>query len=253
MKLAEPNGDGTLVLLPQRIHESISYVGAAFAVVDGRGNSANGSVSSRIIINTLAKHLLQELLIPNFLSDNDDGSIMSPDEEYCLTLLDSAIKDANNKLCQINKLRKTLLGSTIACTMILSDQMYIANVGDSRTYLLRDEKLYQLTNDHSEVGRLVAGGQIEPEDVYTHPQRLQLFRRLGEVRNVQVDMFKQQVHPGDTLLLCSDGLWTMVRDAQITEILNHSADPQKACAQLIEVANANGGEDNVSVVVIFVR
>jgi serine/threonine protein phosphatase PrpC len=137
--------------------------------------------------------------------------------------------------------------------MMVGDHAYIVNVGDSRTYMLRDGKLYQLTNDHSLVGQLVAGGLIEPDDVYTHPQRSQIFRSLGDKLNVQIDIFKQQVHPGDILLSCSDGLWEMVRNPQITDILTGATDPQMACRQLIEAANTNGGEDNVSAVVVFVR
>jgi serine/threonine protein phosphatase PrpC len=145
------------------------------------------------------------------------------------------------------------MGSTLTGFMMVADHAYVVNVGDSRTYMLRDGKLYQLTNDHSLVGQLVAGGLIEPDDVYTHPQRSQIFRSLGDKLNVQIDIFKQQVHPDDILLSCSDGLWEMVRNPQITEILMNASDPQMACRDLIEAANANGGEDNVSAVVVFVR
>ena len=99
----------------------------------------------------------------------------------------------------------------------------------------------------------MAGGLIEPDDVYTHPQRSQIFRSLGDKMNVQVDDFKQQLLPGDVLISCSDGLWEMVRNPQITDILHTAHDPQTACSQLLEAANANGGEDNVSAVVVFVR
>jgi serine/threonine protein phosphatase PrpC len=145
------------------------------------------------------------------------------------------------------------MGSTITGFMIVGDHAYILNVGDSRTYLLRDSTLRQLTNDHSLVGQLVAGGLIEPDDVYTHPQRSQIFRSLGDKLNVQIDIFKQQVHPGDILLSCSDGLWEMIRNPQIEEILINATDPQSACSRLIETANNNGGEDNVSAVVVHVR
>ena len=135
----------------------------------------------------------------------------------------------------------------------MDDYAYILNVGDSRTYMVRGGQIYQLTNDHSLVGQLVAGGLISPDDVYTHPQRSQIFRSLGDKLNVQIDIFKQQLHPGDMLLSCSDGLWEMVRDPQIESILNNAPDPQVACTQLIEAANTNGGEDNVSAVVVFVH
>ena len=145
------------------------------------------------------------------------------------------------------------MGSTITGFMVVGDHAYILNVGDSRTYMLREGKLHQLTNDHSLVGQLVAGGLIEPDDVYTHPQRSQIYRSLGDKLNVQIDIFKQQIYPGDILLSCCDGLWEMIRNPQITEILSHAPDPQTACSQLIEAANTNGGEDNISAVVVFVR
>ncbi|MGH2478598.1 MAG: PP2C family protein-serine/threonine phosphatase, partial [Ktedonobacteraceae bacterium] len=91
------------------------------------------------------------------------------------------------------------------------------------------------------------------DDVYTHPQRSQIFRSLGDKPNVQIDIFKQQLLPGDILLSCSDGLWEMVRDPQIEGILNSAPDPQTASAQLIDMANTNGGEDNVSAVIVFAR
>ncbi|HBE27646.1 MAG TPA: protein phosphatase, partial [Ktedonobacter sp.] len=155
--------------------------------------------------------------------------------------------------CQVNQRDKTDMGSTITGFMVVGDYAYILNVGDSRTYMLRGGQIYQLTTDHSLVGQLVAGGLIQPDDVYTHPQRSQIFRSLGDKLNVQIDIFKQQLHPGDMLLSCSDGLWEMVRNPQIESIINNAPDPQTACTQLLEAANANGGEDNVSAVAVFVH
>ena len=253
MQRDKPNGDSTFVLQPQRIHESISTSAAVFAIADGRGSVNSGQISSRIVINTIVKHIVEKFLIQTLLDDDSETSTRTTDQEYLEVLLQTTIGDANSKLYNLSKQQGTPLGSTITCAVTFGEYAYIANVGDSRTYLLREEELYQLTNDHSVVGQLVAIGAIEPDDVYTHPQRFQLTRRLGEKLTVEVEVFSQQLLPRDILLLCSDGLWEMVRKQKITDILKDAHDPQTACTQLIEAANANGGEDNVSVIVVFVR
>jgi serine/threonine protein phosphatase PrpC len=257
VRRAEPNEDSTLVLQLQRVHESHATPEGVFIVADGMGGHDNGQGASRMAINVIAERMVRELFMTPLASEKTEGadSPVPPamDEDSLVELLQGAVEDANTAICQVNQRDKTDMGSTITGFMIVRDHTYILNVGDSRTYIQRDGKLYRLTNDHSLVGQLVAGGLIEPDDVYTHPQRSQIFRSLGDKPNVQIDIFKQQVHPGDILLSCSDGLWEMVRDPQITEILNNAPDPQLACVQLIEAANANGGEDNVSAVVVFVR
>ena len=253
VRRSEVNEDSTLALLFERVHESVAVPTGLFVVADGMGGHANGQGASRATIGLISERIVRELIMPPLSAEKAGEGSKIPDEESLLSLLHGSIEDANTTLCQINQRDKTDMGSTLTGFMIVGDHAYIFNVGDSRTYMLRDEKLYQLTNDHSLVGQLVAGGLIEPDDVYTHPQRNQIFRSIGDKLNVQIDLFKQQVHPGDILISCSDGLWEMVRDPQITDILNHAPDPQTACTQLIEAANANGGEDNVSAVVVFVR
>jgi serine/threonine protein phosphatase PrpC len=253
VRRSEPNEDSTLVLSLTRVHESISSPAGLFVVADGMGGHANGQGASRLTIALLAERVTRELLLAPLQAEKAGEPAPTFDDESFKELLRGAIEEANTSLCQVNQKEKSDMGSTLTGFMVVGDYAYIFNVGDSRTYMLRDEKLYQLTNDHSLVGQLVAGGLIEPEDVYTHPQRNQIFRSIGDKQNVQVDLFTQQIHPGDVLLSCSDGLWEMVHDPQITEILNHAPDPQIACTQLIEAANANGGEDNVSAVLVFVR
>jgi serine/threonine protein phosphatase PrpC len=253
VRRSEPNEDSTLVLELQRVHESFSAPVGIFIVADGLGGHDNGQVASRMTINVIAERMTRELLAAPLTAEKDGQPAKPFDEDALVTLLHGSIEDANVILCQKNAQDKTDMGSTITGFMVVGEHAYIINVGDSRTYMIRGKQLYQLTTDHSLVGQLVASGLIEPDDVYTHPQRSQIFRSLGDKPNTQIDIFKQQLHPGDILLSCSDGLWEMVRDPQIESTLNSAPDPQTACMQLIDMANANGGEDNISAVVVLVR
>ena len=173
--------------------------------------------------------------------------------EHYTSMLRGAIELSSQKIVEYGDEHKDArgLGSTITAALVIDGRAYIANVGDSRTYLLRDGKLKRITNDHSLVERLVQSHQIDPEDVYDHPSRNLIYRSLGAGRaEVEVDVFDEQLRAGDTLLLCCDGLWEMVRDPQLTEILNEVEDPAKAVDVLIERANENGGEDNITAVLV---
>ncbi len=253
VRRSDPNEDSTLVLQLQRVHESITTPAGVFIVADGLGGHDNGQVASKMTVNIIAERMVRELLGAPLQTEKEGATVEPLDEDGLVDLLRGTIEEANLALCQKNQRDKTDMGSTLTGYMIAGEHAYIVNVGDSRTYMVRGGQIYQLTTDHSLVGQLVAGGLIEPDDVYTHPQRSQIFRSLGDKPNVQIDIFKQQLLPGDILLSCSDGLWEMVRNPQIESILNSAPDPQTACTQLIDAANANGGEDNVSAVITFVR
>ncbi len=253
VRRSDPNEDSTLLLQFQRIHESLSAPVGVYIVADGMGGHDYGQVASRVAINIIAERMTRELLLEPLTAEKNGEAPRPFDEDALVTLLHSSVEDANNVLCQKNAQEKTDMGSTLTGFMVVGEHAYIVNVGDSRTYMVRSKQLYQLTTDHSLVGQLVASGLIEPDDVYTHPQRSQIFRSLGDKTTLQIDIFKQQLHPGDIMLSCCDGLWEMVRNPQIESILNEAPDPQTACAQLIEAANTNGGEDNISAIVVTVR
>jgi len=253
VRRSDPNEDSTLALQLQRVHESLSTPVGIFIVADGLGGHDNGQVASRMTINIIAERMVRELLAAPLETEKEGGNVGPLEEDDLVGLLRNTVEEANVVLCQKNQQDKTDMGSTLTGYMVVGEHAYIVNVGDSRTYMVRAGQIYQLTTDHSLVGQLVAGGMIQPDDVYTHPNRSQIFRSLGDKPNVQIDIFKQQLLPGDILLACSDGLWEMVRNPQIESILNSAPDPQTACTQLIDAANTNGGEDNISAVIVFVR
>lgn len=188
----------------------------------------------------------------------DAKTVKLPDRDdmvYRSEQLKAAIQKANKAIVQYGEKQSAArgLGCTVTAALVENDKAYIANVGDSRTYLWRDKKLTPITRDHSLVARLVEANQIERDDVYTHPQRNLIYRSLGAGhKNVEVDTFVEILKPGDTLLLCSDGLWEMVHDPEMEKVFSEQQDPQKLCDILIERANTNGGEDNITALVVQV-
>jgi protein phosphatase len=172
------------------------------------------------------------------------------------SLTKTAIQKANKVVFEYSRHKPKQAanaGTTITMMASRADQAVIANVGDSRAYLLRDHDLIQISRDHSLVASLVAEGQITPEEVYTHPRRNMIYRFLGQKGLVQADLFHKQLQPGDYVLLCSDGLWEMLRNKEaIIEIVEGAGEPQAACQSLVEAANQAGGEDNIGVVLVEV-
>lgn len=218
---------------------------AFYMVADGMGGHESGEVASDTISSAL-KDWLDEY------SNRKSGRATQKLGELPDQALQTAIQAANEAVFKQAQRRGNNMGSTVTAMLVIGERAYIANVGDSRTYLYRGGQLRLLTRDHSLVFSLYQAQQISYDDIYTHPQRNQIYRSLGEKATVDVEVFTEPLTAGDVLLLCSDGLWEMVRDKQIKDILHKTRQPQEAAEKLIDAANLGGGEDNISAVVVRV-
>jgi serine/threonine protein phosphatase PrpC len=246
----EDNEDSLGVLALGLAHESRTRSLLLAVVADGLGGHARGQDASRLVVRTLVEYVAQNVAMP-LAGDRGDGGDEA-NERARAALVDGARK-ANIALCQLNADQGVDMGSTLVTALITGETAYIVNAGDSRAYVLDGDKLRRITSDHSLVEQLIAGGLIRPEERYTHPQRNQIYRSLGGEPSESVDVFEQRLAPGMRLLLCSDGLWEMVRDDELARILRETPDPQDACDALIRAANAHGGEDNIAALVVEVR
>lgn len=221
-----------------------------YIVADGMGGHAAGELASRTTAEQAFRKFIEQQFLPQLkrqtqkLTDIDEK--LHPHEQ----LLRQLVEAANQIVYQSNQLIQADRGTTITTALVIGKNAFIANVGDSRTYLWRNGRLQQLTEDHSLVYRLYQAGQISRDEIYTHEQKNAVYRSLGETSTVEVDSYRQTLQRGDKLLLCSDGLWEMVRDDAIAEVVATAPTAQTACDQLIHEANLNGGEDNISVVIV---
>ena len=208
-----------------------------FAVADGLGGHQGGEVASAAAVEPLAAL--------------DGRDLATPAE--AAEALAGAIADANSAILERAAADPSLwgMGTTVTAAAVAGDLLQLAHVGDSRAYLLRDGTLDQRTTDHTVVGELVRRGRLTPAQAAIHPERSILTRAVGLDPRIPVDTPDPiDLHPGDQVLLCSDGLTEAVRDPQITEILSTHPDGNAACTALIDAANDAGGPDNITVVLL---
>lgn len=246
-RAGEMNEDSFGSLALNLAHDSQRQPLAIAIVADGLGGHASGQEASRLAVRVFMERLTRELALPLLAAP---GSSLPPEEWVEAALHEAAIA-ANTAIYQANVNGAGDMGSTLVAVVIVDEMAWIVNAGDSRAYVMDGDALRRVTSDHSLIEQLIIAGQVEPEERYTHPERNRIYRSLG-VENVELDLFTQRLRPGMRMLLCSDGLWEMTRDPEIEEILRKAESPNDACAALITSANANGGEDNITAVVVQV-
>ena len=204
-----------------------------FMVSDGMGGHAAGEVASSIAVETVGERA------PGTADD---------------VLLGAAVEAANAAVMDAAEqgIGKPGMGCTATAVLIEKNKMAVAHVGDSRAYVLRQGTLVRVTHDHSYVEELVDSGQITADEARTHPSRSVITRALGSDPDMYADHFSLEVNDGDRIILCSDGLSSMISDSEIESLAVSSATPQQAADNLVAAALTAGGADNVTVVVVDV-
>lgn len=212
-----------------------------FIVADGMGGHHSGEKASALAIRVVATEIMEQLYQPMLHGSEDADSDRLPIAE----VLELAVRTAHS---QILKEFNSETGTTLTAIVVIGNLAHIAHVGDSRAYLVRPGKMEQLTRDHSVVQRLVELGTITREEARNHQERSKLYRTVGIKPEVEPDILTRRLTAGASVLICSDGLWEFVEDNKIREIITTTQEPQTACEKLVALANANGGEDNITAV-----
>ncbi len=231
----EHNEDNMAYVIPKD-PQVMANKGALFIVADGMGGHAAGEVASEIAVDTVSNMYYQD--------DSDDVAV---------SLL-RAIKRANASIHQraAENMLRTGMGTTCVTAVLRGNMAYIANVGDSRAYLLREGQVKQISQDHSWVAEQVRAGLLTDDQARTHAQRNVITRCLGTQAEVDVDVFHEELNQGDSLVLCTDGLSAMVSEEELQGIV-HQFVPQESVYHLVERANENGGPDNITAIVVRVN
>jgi len=214
-----------------------------FIVADGMGGHYNGEKASALTGQVVMSEILKTIYLP-MLNGDDMNSADRPTISEALT---ESIKKANTLVRDEVKDG----GTTITSLVVMANLAHFAHVGDSRAYLIsRQNGIEQLTRDHSLVERLKELGTITEEEAQHHDQRNVLYRAIGQNDDLEVDTITRRLPPNSYLLLCSDGLWGKVSEDDLFDLIINTPDPQEACDKLVALANTQGGEDNITAILL---
>ena len=221
-----------------RNEDSFSCVSSAewslFVVADGMGGHDAGDVASRIAVETVCREIGEGMR-------QGRGPV---------GLIEHAVQQANVQVSSEGELKGSNMGTTVSLALLTGSTATIANVGDSRVYWTQSGALTQVTQDHSLVASLVTAGELTKEGARYHPRSNVLYRTVGRPESIAVDTFQIGLNSGDMLLLCTDGLWGMLGDERIGATLEEPSDARSISEKLVALANAAGGRDNITAVVV---
>jgi protein phosphatase len=217
--------EDSILLLPEH---------GLFAVADGVGGSKGGKVASQMLTGELARAAL-----------STEGGLDASELRSALTTVNLKIHELGQRTAALHR-----MGTTCIAASVQAGKMSLAQVGDSRAYLFHQGVSRQLTNDHRLVQEMVDRGEITAQEADEHPMRNILTRCVGGAPSLEIDVFQYHLRPGDTFLLCSDGLSDMVRHDQILDAISGDQRPDRLVNEMIQLANDFGGQDNISVVVV---
>jgi len=206
------------------------------AVADGMGGHAKGEEASKIALNTLTKSVVPELF----------------GEKSFTELLENGIKNANQEILDYTSKNpeSSGMGTTAVCALVKGNDVHLANVGDSRAYVISNDEIRRVTKDHSYVQALIDEGKITEEEAREHPQKNVITKAVGIMESVEPDTMKLTLDNDESLLLCCDGVIAHLPDEDIHKIICDADDPQNACQQIVDLANERGGTDNISLIIL---
>lgn len=211
-----------------------------FIVADGMGGHHDGEKASAMATQVVAASVAENVYLPMLRGENDADRM--PITEAMITAVQKANADILSRVPEG--------GTTLTAVAVVGDLAYVVHVGDSRIYLVTKDGLEQITRDHSLVQRLVELDQLTPEEAINHHQKNVLYRALGQSENIEVDALTRRLPPKSRMMLCSDGLWNLVGEAELAELIMRYDNPQEACDKLVALANTYGGTDNITTIVL---
>jgi serine/threonine protein phosphatase PrpC len=218
--------------------DTLAEKGYFYVLADGMGGHKKGEVASAVTIETTSAEYYATVAP---LTEGDP-------EDAIIEAMTAAIEKANMRVMKATQGG----GTTIVAAVLHQDSLVVMNVGDSRAYLLRDNELHLISRDHSLVSRLYELGRITEEEALHHPRQNVLYQALGQGGDLEIHVFSERLQLGDTVILCSDGLWGPVGGSAIKEVLTATTSPLEAAKQLTEMANDAGGPDNITTIIIQV-